>query len=126
MHTIEIEKWCWCRKLADGKWCSAKIPIEERLCTYCSNNDVETECHVLIKYTKYSDLRSDLLNVAKDLIINFDVLDSECKFITILESNETSLVQQLAKCIYHIFKRRIEHVNAGHVNLDDSKICSNT
>ncbi len=74
-----------------------------RKTTYCSNNDVETECYVLITCTKYSDLRSDLFNVAKDLIINFDDLSSECKFITILESDETSLVQQLAKCIYHIF-----------------------
>ncbi len=71
---------------------------------------------------KYSDLRSDLFNVAKDLFINFDDLDSECRFITILESDETSLVQQLAKCIYHIFKRRIEHVNDGHVNLAGSSL----
>ncbi len=116
-HTLEIEKGCWYRKLADGKWRSAKIPIEERLCTYCSNNDVETEYHILITCTKYSDLRSDLFNVAKDLIINFDELDSECKFITILESDETSLVQQLTKCIHHILKRRIEHVNARHVKV---------
>ncbi len=72
------------------------------LCTYFSNNDVETECHLFITCTKYSDLRSDLFNFAKDLIINFDDLDSECNFITILESDETSRVQQLAKCIYTI------------------------
>ncbi len=59
-------------------------------------------------------------------IINFEDFDSECNFITILESDQTNLVQQLAKCIFHIFKRKMEHVNAGHVNLDDSKICSNT
>ncbi len=92
----------------------------------CSNNDVETECQVLITCTKYSDLRSDPFIVANDLIINFDDLDSECKFITIIESDETSLVQQLAKCIYHITKRSIQHVNADHVNLDDNNICSNT
>ncbi len=83
-------------------------------------------CGYHLTSTKYSDLRSDLFNVAKDLIINFDNLDSECKFITILKSDEIHLVQELAKCIYYIFKRRIEHVNAGHVNLDDSNICSNT
>ncbi len=115
-----------CRKLVDGKWCSAKISIEERLCTYCSNNDAETECHIFIRCTKYSDLRSDRFNVAKDLIINFDDLYSECRFIAILESDETILVQHLANCIYHICKRKIEHVNPGHVNLNDSNICSNT
>ncbi len=95
-------------------------PNRRILCTYCSNNDVETEWHILITCTEYSNLGSDLFNVAKDLIINFDVLDSECKFITIIESGETSLVEQLAKCIYHISKRIIGHVNAGHVNLDDN------
>ncbi len=41
---------------------------------------------------QYSDPRSDLFYVAKNLIINFEYLDSECKFITILESDETSFL----------------------------------
>ncbi len=68
-NTLGIEKGCWHWKLADGKWSSAKIPIEERLCTYCSNNDVKTKRHVLITCTQYSVLMSDMFNVAKDLII---------------------------------------------------------
>ncbi len=56
----------------------------------------------------YSDLRSNLFHVAKPLITNFDNLDVNSRFIAILESQESSLVQQLAKCIFLIFKRRTE------------------
>ena len=43
------------------------------------------------------------------------------QFISILQSENTSLVQKLAKYVYEIFKTRIEDANAGHdVNISSS------
>ncbi len=68
---------------------------------------------------KYSDLRTDLFHVAKPLIANFESLDVDSRFTAILHSEETSLTHQLAKCIYHIFKRRIETPVAGNCHVND-------
>ena len=116
-HTLEIEKGRWRRKLVNGKWRSYKTPIEERLCIFCPNNDVETEFHVLMTCTRYSDLRLDLFDTAKTFIANFDNLNADNKFIAMLQCDETSLTHQIAKCIYQIFKRRVDHVNTGHESI---------
>ena len=63
-HNLEIEKGRWRRKLVNGKWHSCVIPIEERLCLFCQNEDVETELHVLMSCSMYLDLRLDLFNTA--------------------------------------------------------------
>ncbi len=65
---------------------------------------------------RYSDLRSNLFHVAKPLIANFHNLDVNSRFITILESQEPRLIQQLAKCIYLIFKRRTETLDTSTCN----------
>ncbi len=82
----------------------------------------ESESHVLVLCNRYSDLRSKLFHVAKPLIVNFDNLDVNVRFIAILESQVPSLIHQLAKCIYLIFKRRSEtlHTSTCNYNVHDS------
>jgi hypothetical protein len=110
-HNLEIEKGRWLRKLENGKWRNSKIPVEERLCVFCPNQEIESESHVLMTCNNYSDIRSSLLINARMLIHNFDRLDQESKFIAILQSQESSLTQHLAKCIYEIFTKRSENIN---------------
>jgi hypothetical protein len=114
-HSLEIEKGRWRRQMINGKWRNKKIPPEERLCSFCQNEEVESEQHVLMSCTKYTDLRTDPFHTANGNIVNFENLDQESQFIAILQS-ETSLLKILAKCTYLIFKRRSghEHLISGH------------
>ena len=79
--------------------------------------------HVLMSCDKYleTNARMNLFMYAKNDIANFDDLSKEEQFISILKSENTSLVQKLAKYVYEIFKTRIEDANAGH----DVNISSN-
>ena len=40
------------------------IPLEERLCTLCDEHDVEDEFHLLLKCSRYRNLRDTLFNQA--------------------------------------------------------------
>ena len=121
-HTLEIEKGRWRRKLVNGKWKNCKVPIEERLCIFCPDNSVESEIHVIISCSKYSDIRSDLFKTAKNYIVDFESLDNVNKFIAIMQTDETSLIHNLAKCTYLIFKCRTEHLNDVDSNVDSSTL----
>jgi exonuclease III len=109
-HTLEIEKGRWSRK-----------PIEERLCIFCNVSAIETEQHVLLSCSKYSEFRGILLNTAKDYIEDFENSSTDDQFIAILQSKEINLVQVLAKCIHSIFKTRID-VTKDVVNVNNSSI----
>jgi hypothetical protein len=125
-HNLEIEKGRWRRILVNGRWRSIVIPVEERFCLFCSNNDVESEHHVLMSCNKYLNLRLELFNHARQYIENFDTLDKATRFVSILQITDSSLQQQLGKYIYLIFKRRSEHenVNAGHnINIPSINNC---
>ncbi len=67
---------------------------------------------------RYSDLRSNVFHVAKPLIVSFDKGDVSSRFIAILESQESSLVQLLAKGIYLIFKRGTETLATSTCNFN--------
>ena len=89
--------------MVNGK--TVKYPLKKD-CIFCSDNSVESEIHVITSCSKYSDIRSDLFKIAKNYIVDFESLDNVNKFIAIMQTDETSLIHNLAKCTYLIFKRR--------------------
>jgi len=58
-QALEVEKGRWARKIVNGKWDRCKIPVEDRLCIFCSENVVEDEMHVLLCCAKHADIRLD-------------------------------------------------------------------
>ncbi len=77
---------------------------------------------MLILCTKYLDRRLNIFNTAKNSTDNLDNSDVETQFISILQSDDPSLVH-----VYHIFLKMIEHIplNAGHENVDTYSQSSN-
>ena len=94
-HNLEIERGRWCNK-----------PVESRICIFCDAKHIECEKHFLIECEKYSDLRTDLIYLVKKLCPNFDLLDTDQKFNTLLQIDDSSFVQSIAKTIYLMFERR--------------------
>ncbi len=90
--------------------------VERGFELFCPSGHVESEFHVLMLCNRYLDLRSNHFHVAKPLIVNFDNLDVNSKFIAILESQEPSLIQQFSKCIYLIFKMKTETLDTSTCN----------
>ncbi len=68
-----------------GKWRNHRILVDNRLCIFCPGGLVELETHVLMLSNGYSDLRSNLFHVVKQLIVNFDNLVVNSILIAILE-----------------------------------------
>ena len=58
-------------------------PLERRLCTYCSLNEIEDEYHFLIICPKYDNLRHNIFSYIND--INLNALSERDKFVTILK-----------------------------------------
>ena len=115
-HTLEIEKGRWTRKINNGKWVKYKTPIEQRLCIFCNDKVVESESHVLMSCSKYSDIRIELLVSASEIIPDFNNFDINAKFIALLQSDQPRLLQKLAQSVYRIFKRRIDILNDSKCN----------
>ncbi len=88
-----------CRALWVLPWYLLLRAPANMLCIFCPSGHVESEYHVLMLCNRYSDVRANLFHVAKPPIVNFDNLVVNYRFIAILESQQPSLIQQLAKCI---------------------------
>ena len=58
--------------------------------------------------SRYNNIRSELMQAADNFIDNFSELDTENQFIEILKADDPIVNSLLAKCIYLIFKCRIE------------------
>ena len=42
--------------------------IEHHLCSLCDKNEIEDECHVLIRCDMYDDIRSDLFEMCQHIL----------------------------------------------------------
>ena len=51
-HNLAIE---------EGRYGKGKVPIENRMCTFFNNSEIETEKHMLFKCAHYAEIRSEFL-----------------------------------------------------------------
>ena len=54
-----------------GRYKKPKVPLENRICKFCSDNTVEDEMHFLISCDFYSDLRRPLFDKARSCNTDF-------------------------------------------------------
>lgn len=87
-----------------GRYTKPPIPVEDRLCVYCSDNSVETEKHFLLNCCLYNDLRFDLYSECSQHIHSFENLNDDLKFIQIMNCSE--IQPFLCKSIHKFFMRR--------------------
>ena len=67
-----------------GRYSRPTIPLEERKCLFCIQDVIEDEKHFLTNCNLYNDLRSELYNSYSSFIYNFENLDSDSKFSSIM------------------------------------------
>ena len=78
------------------------LELKDRKCPFC--NVVETETHVILNCTLYSDIRNDLFQIALSVNPLFQNMSESEKFIFLFTHD--ALVRACAKTCYLILNRR--------------------
>ena len=68
-----------------------KVPLHERTCLHCNNNEVEDEEHVMMSCSAYKEARTELLNKLNIIYINFQDYNESEKFEFIMKCNDYEL-----------------------------------
>ena len=87
-----------------GRYKKPKVPLENRICKFCSDNTVEDEMHFLISCDFYSDLRRPLFDKARSCNTDFQNMLLQDKFIFIM--NYVNMQFILASTLLQMFNRR--------------------
>ncbi len=87
-----------------GRYLRPKIPLENRVCTFCEQHCVEDETHFLIDCDLYADQRFELFQIVADKYPDFSEYPSLGKFCTLM--NEESIQTKLASTVHAMFARR--------------------
>ena len=76
---LEVEK---------GRHAKPKIPLNDRKCKMCNQNEVETEFHFVMNCQLYIDLRENILCHYKAMSTNFENLSEIDKFSFIMRTGD--------------------------------------
>ena len=87
-----------------GRYSRPKIPLENRICTLCSQNFIEDEIHFLIDCEQYSDLRYDLFTSILEIHADFESLPSLVKYCLLM--SEETIQCKLARTVLNMYNRR--------------------
>ena len=91
-------------KIETGRYAKPPLLLNERLCTYCNNGAIEDEKHFILHCTFYSELRKELFDRAKDLLLNFYDLSDNDKLLFLM--NEENLARHVASTVHKMYCKR--------------------
>ncbi len=80
-------------RLETGRY--ERLPVDQRLCIFCTDNAVEDELHVILKCSFYEDIRDDLFHAACTINSDFMNLNDSDKFSFLF--SECNIVKLCAK-----------------------------
>ena len=96
-HNLHIER---------GRHCRPITPRNERLCNFCSLDQVDDEKHFLMACKFHSAERQSLLEVIIPILKLDRESDTTELFLSIMGSKEKTVLQALAKFVYGGFQKR--------------------
>ena len=99
-HKLRMETGRYCRN-------NSRLNPEDRICTYCDLNEVENECHFLLRCPAYSVEREVLFNSINKVYKGIDILDDNMKLDIILASVDKTVIWALGYYINVCFKKRL-------------------
>lgn len=99
-----------CLAIETGRYTRPSIPLENRLCGHCSNNEVESEQHMLLHCPLYSHLRTELLEKL-DQELN---LDSVIEMKYLLSSKDSTTLYYLSTYILKCLKLRANNTQKSN------------
>ena len=84
------------------RYCSFKVPREQRICQFCKLNEVEDEMHFLFRCTAYTDIRNTFMSKINTYIdsTKSNILDN------IICSQSASALYCFVKYINKCFEKR--------------------
>ena len=97
-HNLAIE---------EGGYGKEKVSIENRLCTFCNNSEIETEKHMLFKCTHYAEIRSEFLGrltTVKDINTENENENEFLHFLMTIHNHK--LIRLVSKFILRCFQHR--------------------
>ena len=84
-------------------------PRNERLCLFCKANtnfsEIEDEQHVLLRCSRYTEIRRDLFDRVRKCCPRIDLLNDENKFMYMLNSSG-STIKDVARLFHLAYKAR--------------------
>ena len=89
------------------------IERSQRICKFCSENDIEDEPHFLIKCAFYYSLREELYTTIQNYCKNFIKLDNKSKFVWLMPTEDIFLVENLGHFLIQSFKLRSKNISDG-------------
>ena len=93
-HNLAIE---------EGRFGKEKVPIENRLCTFCNNSEIETEKYMLFKCARYAEIRSECL--ARLTTVKDTNTENENEFLHLLMTkHDHKLIRLVSKFILRCFQ----------------------
>ena len=81
-----------------------KIPYDQRTCLFCSSKEVESELHFTFECQFYNGLRAG--SIIEKVISTNQHLPPLRRFFSLLSTQDTSVLRQLAKYVYKSFEKR--------------------
>ena len=96
-HPLMIEK---------GRHFHPKIPVDQRICTLCSLNEVEDERHFMLKCTYYADLRAKLFSNISEIYDINNMSDND-KFLLLMGFQDYDTITLVIKFVKCAFESRV-------------------
>ena len=87
------------------------IPADDRICHSCVNQieAVEDEIHFIMGCPKHNKLRSNLFSIAKKESAHFDSFNNYQKFVWLMASKNTNIINGLSKYIKAAMANRVQN-----------------
>jgi hypothetical protein len=110
-HKICISKLrlgCHWLRIQTGKYENngGPIPVEERFCQQCLNNQIEDEKHLVLHCKSLEDIRKTYFESITQKDPSFLLLNDDDRAEYLLQANEANSCKEVGLYIFNIFKRR--------------------
>ena len=90
-----------------GRHSKEYVPVERRLCEYCSTSQIDDECHFLTKCPFHLSLRNAMFKNILQAVPNCKLYASNPDiFIDLLTSKNKRVLSEVGKYVYNAFKSR--------------------
>ena len=104
-------------RIETGRWAKPKpIPLEDRLCKYCSDSKIDNESHFLLGCATFMNKTRCFESKLSTLVPDFYQLSNENKLSTILCPTSAQATKLANKYIDILFKARNHIDNGEHIS----------
>ncbi len=94
-------------RIETGRYTRPKIPVNQRMCIYCTFQAVETESHFLVECSLFIKERMEFLEAVNIYLpVNNNYATNEHKFVDIMSCDEKFVTDALGKFIYTCLNKR--------------------